>query len=56
MMITELKVLGDTNTEYTISLRNGEPTCSCPAFTYGGGVPCKHMRFVAEKLAQEVSA
>lgn len=56
MQITGFTVLGDGTTEYRIEVRNGTVACSCPAYTYGGGVPCKHMHFVASKLAQPVSA
>lgn len=52
MEITELKVLGDTGKTYTIALHDGKPTCSCPAYTFGGGTPCKHMRFAAGMFLQ----
>lgn len=56
MEIIELKVLGDTGKSYTIAVKDGQATCSCPAFTYGGGAACKHMRFVAESIRAQVSA
>lgn len=55
MQITEVKVLGDSDKEYTIAVVNGVATCTCPAFIYyKGAAPeasCKHMRFVVERLS-----
>jgi hypothetical protein len=36
---------------YFVSL-NGRLTCSCPAFRYGKGKPCKHCRFVANLIGR----
>lgn len=50
MAVTEIRVMGETGNEYVVALRNGEATCSCPAFAYNDG-PCKHMTFVVALLA-----
>lgn len=47
MKITELKVLGDSGKVYTLTVQGDAARCSCPAYEYGDGAPCKHMRFVA---------
>jgi predicted nucleic acid-binding Zn finger protein len=36
------------DTVYTVNL--DDRRCSCPAFTFGGGVPCKHIFAVLDFL------
>ncbi len=50
MHITDVTVMGDSGTAYAITVEDGEARCACPAYQFGDGVPCKHMRFVASLL------
>lgn len=52
MFISKLVVRSGDN-EYTIDIGTTDVRCSCPAFTYGGGGPCKHIRYVAKQLARK---
>ncbi len=49
MTITEIKLIGDTGVEYTISVVDGVVRCTCPSHKHRGGV-CKHMLFAAKSL------
>lgn len=56
MRITEIRVHGDHDTEYTITDDGaGEVQCSCPAFKHGEGKPCKHMKFVAAQIVPQMA-
>jgi hypothetical protein len=50
MKITELRVLGDTDTVYTITATVEGVKCSCPAFRFSTDADCKHIRFVKSQL------
>ncbi len=50
MKITEIRVLGDGDTQYTISATVNGVTCSCPAFRFSDDRDCKHIRFVKTQL------
>lgn len=45
MQITGIKVMGDSDKEYKIEVKDGQATCSCLAFVFHPETPCKHMRF-----------
>lgn len=50
MMITEIKLQGDTTEQYTVSVDgNGSASCSCPSYRYKRATEvkwCKHLEFV----------
>jgi hypothetical protein len=50
MQITEIRVLGDKDTQYTISATMDGVRCSCPAFRFSDDADCKHIRFVKTQL------
>ena len=54
MMITAIRVLGDTGRTYTVSANasDGRVTCTCPDFQHRGAErDCKHITFVKTKFA-----
>jgi len=44
----ETKVAGSSDNEYDVSYLENRPDwhCTCPAFKFGGGKPCKHINAV----------
>jgi uncharacterized Zn finger protein len=50
MRVIALTILGDSGTEYEITTSGGSLVCTCPAYTYGGGADCKHIKYVINTL------
>jgi hypothetical protein len=54
MFITEVKVKGDTDKVYTITVgADGNVHCSCPDHFFRGTI-CKHMMFISEMYVKGV--
>lgn len=56
MMLTSLNMMGDSGTEYTITVDpvTSAARCSCPAYRFAqdkGLAVCKHIAYVAELLS-----
>lgn len=53
MLITTITVLGDSDTQYTITIdeQTGRARCQCPAYRFSLDGECKHIRFVDRALA-----
>lgn len=50
MVITAVKVMGDSGKEYTITAEDDGPHCNCPSFVFSNKGTCKHVAFAASAL------
>ena len=52
MFVTEIRVMGDHDLEYTIKFAAEGASCTCPAFRYTRTqfAACKHIEYVARLL------
>ena len=53
MNISEIKIVGDSGDEYTITVDpiTNAARCSCPSFRFNSIALCKHLAFVAETMS-----
>jgi uncharacterized Zn finger protein len=53
MYISKIIVKGDTDNFYEIAVGTDGATCTCPAYRFGNGAPCKHIRYVAKRVTSK---
>lgn len=54
MYVSKIVVKGDHENFYEITIdTNDGAQCSCPAYRFGNGKPCKHILFVAKRVVQK---
>lgn len=54
MMVSSINIIGDSGTEYKISVDpvTSVAKCSCPAYRFAQGIKiCKHIGYVADAFA-----